>query len=170
MSIILLSCRSRFSARRSDARVHFITTRMALQQVQCILVPMPSSWFLDRGLHLCNRVSSHFLVSLCQGRGAARNFFTASSDSLFHPPLSLVFFFQSSSSPAFLTTILTQSSHLSLGLPRLLLSCSRNSAALFASPPPRKSTVAYFMRIHQPFTDIRCGLVVLSCQHRPWIY
>ena len=76
---------------------------------------------------------SLFLVSLCQGWGAARNFFTASSDSLFHPPLSLVFFFQSSSSPAFLTSLLTQSSHLSLGLPRLLLPCSRNSAALFGS-------------------------------------
>ena len=59
--------------------------------------------------------------SLCQGWGAARNLFTASSDSLFHPPLSIVFFFQSSSSPAFLTSLLTQSSHLSLGLPRLLL-------------------------------------------------
>ena len=76
-------------------------------------------------------LSSSF--SLCQGQGAARNFFTASSDSLFHPPLSLVFFFQSSSSPAFLTSLLTQSSHLSLGLPRLLLPCSRNSAALFCS-------------------------------------
>ena len=76
---------------------------------------------------------SLFLVSLCQGWGAARNFFTASSDSIFHPPLSLVFFFQSSSSPAFLTSLLTQSSHLSLGLPRLLLPCSRNSAALFGS-------------------------------------
>ena len=48
-------------------------------------------------------------------------FFTASSHSRFHPPLSLVFFFQSSSSPAFLTYFLTQSSHLSLVLPRLLL-------------------------------------------------
>ena len=74
------------------------------------------------------------LFSLCQGWGAARNFFTASSDSLFHPPLSLVFFFQSSSSPAFLKSLLTQSSDdLSLGLPRLLLPCSRNSAALFGS-------------------------------------
>ena len=74
--------------------------------------------------------------SLCQGWGTSRNFFTASSDSLFHPPLSLVFFFQSSSSPVFLTSLLTQSSHLSLGLPRLLLPCSpRNSAALFGSLP-----------------------------------
>ena len=32
VNIILLSCRSRFSARCSDARVHSITTRMALQQ------------------------------------------------------------------------------------------------------------------------------------------
>ena len=67
--------------------------------------------------------------SLCQGWGAARNFFTASSDSLFHPPLYLVFFFQSSSSPVFFTPLLTQSSPLSLGLPRLLLPSSRNSAA-----------------------------------------
>ena len=66
-------------------------------------------------------------------RGAAHNFFIASSYSLFHPPLSLVFFFQSSSSPAFLTSLLTQFSNLSLGLPRLLLPCSRNSAALFGS-------------------------------------
>ena len=76
---------------------------------------------------------SLFLFSLCQGWGAARNFFTASSDSLFHPPLSLVFFFQSSSSPVFLTSLFTQSSHLSIDLPRLLLPCSRNSAALFGS-------------------------------------
>ena len=52
---------------------------------------------------------------------------------LFHHHLSLVFFFQSSSSPAFLASLLTQSSHLSLGLPRLVLHCSRNSAALFGS-------------------------------------
>ncbi len=31
------------------------------------------------------------------------------------------------------------------------------------SPPPRKSTVAYFTPIHQPFNDTRCGVVVLSC-------
>ena len=49
---------------------------------------------------------------------------------LFHPPVFPVFF-QSPSFPAFSTSLLTQSSHLSLGLPRLLLSCSRNSAALF---------------------------------------
>ena len=76
-------------------------------------------------------LSSSF--SLCQGWGAVHNFFTASSDSLFNPPLYLVFFLQSSSSLAFLTSLLTQSSHLSLGLPRLLLPCSRNSAALFGS-------------------------------------
>ena len=52
---------------------------------------------------------------------------------LFHLPLSLVFFFQSPSSPAFFTSLLTQSSHLSFGLPRLLLPFSRNSAALFGS-------------------------------------
>ena len=59
--------------------------------------------------------------------------FTASSANIYHPPLYIVFFFQSSSSPAFLASLLTQSSHLSLGLPRLLLPCSRNSAALFGS-------------------------------------
>ena len=53
---------------------------------------------------------------------------------LFHPPLSpVVFFFQSPSSPAFFTSLFTQSSHLSLGPPHLLLPCSRNSAALFGS-------------------------------------
>ena len=61
-------------------------------------------------------------------------FFTVSSGSLFHPPLSRVFFFfQSSSSPAFPTSILTESSHLSIGLPRLILPYSHNSAALFGS-------------------------------------
>ena len=76
-------------------------------------------------------LSSSF--SLCQGRGAAHNFFTVSSDRLFHHPLSLVFFLPSSSSPAFLTSLLTQSSHLSLDLPRLLLPCSLNFAVLFGS-------------------------------------
>ena len=52
----------------------------------------------------------------------------------FHPPLqSPVFFSQSSSSPAFLASLLTQSSHLSLGLTRLLLPSSRNSLAIFGS-------------------------------------
>ena len=37
------------------------------------------------------------------------------------------------SSPAILVSLLTQSSHLSLGLPRLLLPGSRNSAAFFGS-------------------------------------
>ena len=59
--------------------------------------------------------------------------FTVSSDSHFHPPLSLVFFFQSSSCTAFLTSLLTQSSHLIIGLLRLLLLCSRNSALLTLS-------------------------------------
>ncbi len=53
------------------------------------------------------------------------------------PPHLIVFstllFLQSSSSPAFLTSLLTQSSHLSLGLPCLLLPCSHNSATLFGS-------------------------------------
>ena len=65
-----------------------------------------------------------------RGGGAARNFFIASSYSVFHPPLALAFFFRYSSSLAFLTSLLTQSSHLSLALPRLLLLSSRNSAAL----------------------------------------
>ena len=52
---------------------------------------------------------------------------------LFNMSACIIFFFQSSSSPAFLTSLLTQSSHLSLGLPHLLLPCSRNSAALFGS-------------------------------------
>ena len=51
---------------------------------------------------------------------------------VFHPPLYL-FFVQSPSSPVFFTSLFTQSFHLSLGLPRLLLPCSRNSAALFGS-------------------------------------
>ena len=81
---------------------------------------------------MCN-FNSLFLVCLCKGCGAARNFFTASSDRIFYPPMYLVFFFQSSSSPAFVTSLLTQSSHLSIGLPRLLLPYSRNYAALFGS-------------------------------------
>ena len=48
-------------------------------------------------------------------------------------PPSSVFFFRSPSSHVFFTSLLTQSSHLSLGLPRLLLPCSRTSAALFGS-------------------------------------
>ena len=59
--------------------------------------------------------------------------FTTSSDSLFHPDMSLVFFFQSSCSPAFLTSLLAQTSHLSLVLPRLLLPSSLNSDAPFGS-------------------------------------
>ena len=71
-------------------------------------------------------VSSSF--SLCQGWGAARNFITASSDSLCHPPLSLVFFFHSFCSHVFFTSLLTQSAHLSLGLPRLAQDCQRNGS------------------------------------------
>ena len=53
---------------------------------------------------------------------------------VFSTLMSLVFFFfQSSSSPVFLTSLLTQSFHLSLGLPLLLLPYSRNSVALFGS-------------------------------------
>ena len=60
----------------------------------------------------------------------------------FSPPHLLVFstllcLLSSSSlppqTPAFFTYIFKQSSHLRLGLPRLLLPCSRNSAALFGS-------------------------------------
>ena len=48
-------------------------------------------------------LSSSF--SLYQGCGAACNFFTASYAILLHPPLSLDFFFQSPSSPAFFTSL-----------------------------------------------------------------
>ena len=65
--------------------------------------------------------------------GDARKFVTASSASRFHHHLYPVFFFQSSPSPAFFTSLLTQSSHLNLVLPHLLLPCSRNSAGLFGS-------------------------------------
>ena len=96
-------------------------------------VSLSSSFPFIRGGTRSVSLSSSF--SLYQGCGAACIFFTASSAILLHPPLSPVFFFQSSSSPAFFTSILVlrQSSHLSLGLPRLLLPCSRNSAALFGS-------------------------------------
>ena len=91
----------------------------------------PPALSLTVSMIFMTSLSSSF--SLCQGWGAACNFFTASSASLFHPPLSPVFFFQSPSTPAFFTSLLTQSSHLSCALPRLLLPCSRNSAALFDS-------------------------------------
>ena len=61
------------------------------------------------------------LFPFVRGEVLALNFFTASSDCIFLPPLALVFFFQSSSSLAFFTSLLTQSSHISLGLSRLLL-------------------------------------------------
>ena len=77
---------------------------------------------------------------------------TASSDSHLHPPMSLVFFFQSSSSPAVLTSLLTRSSHLSIGLPRLLLPCSRHSAALFGS---LSSAILYTCPAH-------CSLLLTS--------
>ena len=44
VSIILLSCRSWFSARCWDAIVHFITTRMALQQVYWNQRQVAVSW------------------------------------------------------------------------------------------------------------------------------
>ena len=94
---------------------------------EAVDMPCPGPFHFSLGLSLASS------FSLCQGRGAACNFFTASSASLFHPPLSPVFFFQSPSTPAFSTSLLTQSSNLSIGLPRLLLPCSRNSAALFGS-------------------------------------
>ena len=80
VSIILLSCRSWFSARCWDAIVHSITTRMALQQVYWNQQQVAVSW----------------------------------TGSFIHAT---------------------------------------------GSPPPRKSTVAYFTPIHQPFKDTRCGLV-----------
>ena len=83
-----------------------------------------------------NRSRSTFSLSLflffpLSGVRCCLQLFTASSAIIIHPPLSPVFFFQSPSSPVFFTSLLTQSSHLSLGLPRLLLPCSRNYAALF---------------------------------------
>ena len=64
----------------------------------------------------------------------------SSSSSL--PPLS--------SSPAFLSSFLTQSSHLSLSLPRLLLPCSRNSAVIFGSLSSaiRSTCPAHFSLLH----------------------
>ena len=87
---------------------------------------------LKSTLHFIYLALSLPLFSLCQGSGAARNFFTASFDSIFHPPL-LHVFFQSPSSPAFFTSLMTQSSHLSIGLSRLLLPFSRNYVARFGS-------------------------------------
>ena len=76
-------------------------------------------------------ISSSF--SLCQCVwGAAPNVSTASSDS-FSTLLCLLSSTSGLPPPAFLTSLLTLSSHLSLGLPRLLLPSSlnsRNSAAL----------------------------------------
>ena len=68
----------------------------------------------------------------------------------YRSPLSLVFFFQPSSSPVFFTSLLTQSSHLSLGLPRLLPS-SHNSAAPHGFSPliPTYIVGLYFSR-HMP--------------------
>ena len=103
---------------------------------------------LARSVQLTIRIVSYFVYiilslsssfSLCQGWGAARNFFTASSDSLFHPHLYLVFFFQSFSSLTFLTSVLTEFSHLRIGLlvswiPWLhhsALVCPRYSIAIF---------------------------------------
>ena len=83
------------------------------------------------------------LFSLCQGWSSARNFFTAWSDRLFHPTLYLVFFFQSSSCRAFFTSLLPQSAHLSLDLPRLLLPPWRYSAAHFGSFFPSSSMSNY---------------------------
>ena len=85
---------------------------------------------------MCVRNSGYHLFFLffpLSGVRCCLQLFTASSASLFHPTLSPVIFFESPSSPAFFTSLLTQSSHLSIGLHRLLLSCSRNSAALFGS-------------------------------------
>ena len=88
-------------------------------------------WPLRHELCLYDDFSLSLLFfPLCQGWGAARKFFTDSSDSIFHPPRSLVFFFQSSSC---ILHISLKSSRLALGLPRLLLPSSRNSAALFGS-------------------------------------
>ena len=70
---------------------------------------------------------SFFLFSLCQGRGAARNL--SPPHLIVFPPCSVSCLLL----PVFLVSCLphislklTQASHLSLGLPRLLLPCSRN--------------------------------------------
>ena len=114
-------------------------------------------------LLLANWLNKEFLIS-------TRNFFTVSCDSLFLPPLFLVFFFQSSSSPVFFTSLLTQSSHLSLGLPRLLLPPSRNSAgqfgsliSAFLSTCPAHSKLVLIMLCYRPLPPLFplecCGLV-----------
>ena len=64
-------------------------------------------WPLRHELCLDDVFSLFLLFSLCQGWGAARKFFTDSSDIILSPLLSLVFFFQSSSSPAFFTSLLS---------------------------------------------------------------
>ena len=81
---------------------------------------------------MCCPLSSSF--SLCQGRGAVRNFFTASSDTQSFPSSDVIVFFL----PVYLLSCLL---HVSLNTvlsyqplpPRLLLPFSRNYAALFCS-------------------------------------
>ena len=71
------------------------------------------------------------------GVGSVRNLFTASSDGLFYPPLSLVFFFQSSSSPA--------SSHLSQHSPPISA-----LASLVSSCPPHVTLPLSSVVCHPP--------------------
>ena len=78
-------------------------------------------------------ISTHYPKSEALAVISVKTTFYIISASIFHPPLSPVFFFQSPSSHVFFTSRLTPSSHLGLGLPRLLLSCSRNYAAFFGS-------------------------------------
>ena len=83
---------------------------------------LPVVTTFSTSIRLLSSLSSSF--SLCQGWVAACNFFTASSDSLFHPLLSPVFFFQSPSSPAFFTSPLILLFHKALRPPSLFLSLS----------------------------------------------
>ena len=95
---------------------------------------------------------------LAPGRPLSLFLFFPLSAIRLHPPLSPVFFFcQSPSSPVFFTSLLIQSSHLSLGLPRLLLPCSHNSAALFGS---RSSAILSTCPAH-------CNLLLTSFSFKP---
>ena len=76
------------------------TRRWHANFLLCIIVSTRLS-----GLASLTRLSLSLPLISLSGVRAARNFATASSDSLFHPPLSPVFLFQFSSSPAFFTSL-----------------------------------------------------------------
>ena len=77
----------------------------------------------------------------------------------FSTPHLIVFFVQSSYSPAFLTSLLTRSSHLSIDLPSILLPCARNSAALFGS---LSSAILSMCPAHRSLLLIRLSLTSSS--------